>query len=741
MSELYSDFELTEETCHREPIHRPEAIQGSGHLLAFGAGERAPLLAISADTASLFGIEESTVWEQGLHALPAELLNAIEPYREAALEEVSEGGLFTAQDHSYALICHWHHDVFFVELENADPIQLSTTVITRFSESARSVTDLEALCQMGAASLRDALGYDRVMVYKFDPDGHGMVVGEAKDASLEPFLGLHYPATDIPQNARDLFKLNRTRSIPGVRIANRPIHFRANHFQEGDYLDLSRCQLRATSPVHVQYLENMGVAATLTIAIVLRGELWGLFACHHNTPRDPSLQTRLRAEILSTVFTQRLHEIEAEQIKQFETQSRLKEEAFIETLRVEEEYQLRVMHVDAPLLELCACDGAVVVSGVSKSMLKKGLVPSDAVITALRDWLVECEHDAVFATDMMQDVLPQGMAGAGDLGGVLAVRVSEISESYIFWFRVEQRQEVTWAGDPRNAGLAERPMPDGKARLSPRRSFEKWNEQIDTRSLAWEPWTLAMATRLRDGILKLELRHTADLVTRANREFMQLTFAAAHDLQEPLRTQLNYLEFLEEEFDAGKQATIQRFLQGSRGAVTRMQHLVNDLLAYAQLGRQMTWESISLNALMNEIFVDIEMTLNANGGSLTWGDLPDIVGDRSNMRQLLQNLVSNAVKYVAPDQAPVVEVFVRENDRSFDLCVCDNGIGIREEDQERVFSMFTRLHHRSDYTGTGIGLAIAKRAAENQSGTLSVSSKAGEGSTFQCRFHTAQLVQ
>ena len=739
MSELYSDFDLTEENCHREPIHRPEAVQGSGHLLAFDAGKDAKLLAISADTAALLALDADDLWLEGYGALPQTLRDAVDVYQQAPSPEVAQAGQFSAGDETYTVICHWHNDVFFVELENADAIHFPTRTITRFAEAARQLHQVDELCQLAAASMREVLGYDRVMVYQFDADGHGFVAGEARAESLEPFLGLHYPATDIPQNARDLFKLNRTRSIPGVRIPNRPIHYRDDYFGVNDHLDLSRCQLRATSPVHVQYLKNMGVVATFTVAIVLRGELWGLFACHHNSPRDPSLQTRLRAEVFSVVFAQRMHEIEALQATMLEDHSRKIEAQFIEALRVEDQYQLRVMDDTVPLLALCPCDGAVVVDGSGRIIMQKGQLPSGEYLLKLRRWLVDNDKNTVFGTDIMQDLFEDGREGAGNLGGVLAVRVSEISENFIFWFRIQQSQTITWAGDPRRAGLEQREMSDGATRLSPRRSFAKWIDQIDTRSRPWEAWTLAMAQRLREGTLKLELRHTAKLVSRANREFMQLTFSAAHDLQEPLRTQLNYIELLEEEFDDREKQVIERFLRGSKNAVQRMQTLVNDLLSYAQLGREMSWENIDLNDLMDEIHADVSDSLKRSGGSLHWTELPAVIGDRLHMRQLLLNLITNGIKYVAPDDAPAVEVFVRQEERSFDLCVRDQGIGIRREDHERVFSMFTRLHHREDYSGTGIGLAIAKRAAENQTGTLGLESVPGKGSLFWCRFHKAQL--
>ncbi|MFK8014458.1 MAG: ATP-binding protein [Gammaproteobacteria bacterium] len=737
MSNHYSDFELTLDNCHREPIHRPEWVEGTGHLLAFGDDEDGALLAISDGAAQAFGCEEKELDEQGLTALPQESRAQIQALQEGGVNMNVTAGSINAKGKNRSVICHRHNGVLFLEQELGDTIVVSPDQKSRYLETLRVITDLDALFQLGAEFFRDCFGFDRVMVYQFDTDNHGFVVGEAKRDDLEPFLGLHYPATDIPKPARDIFLLTRSRAIPDIELANRAVRFTPR--QQG-HLDLSRCQLRAASAIHIEYLMNMGVRATMTIAIIVHGKLWGLFALHHYSAINPQFTARLDAEMLSSSFAQRLLEIEQADLEQAEHTSRATAAGFLDELRIEDQFQLRVMRAQAPLQALCPSDGAAVVSA-SNVAFKSGTTPSNEALLALRDWLVTSEAGNLFSTDDIVSETSEGALLDEYRGGVLAIRVSEITETFVLWFRAPQRQQIRWAGDPRAPQMVSSVSPEGKTRVSPRQSFAKWEQEVIDRSPPWEAWTLRMAEQLRQSILKLELKHNAALVKRANDEFMQLTFAASHDLQEPLRTQLNYLEILQEELEELGNDEFNMYIEGATRAIVRMRDLVGDMLEYAQLGRDAEWEEVDLDQLLQNIHTDYADALARTSGELTWSDMPIMSGDPRHLRSILQNLINNAIKYVDDGVKPQVDVSIRHHKRAFELCVADNGIGIEPEHHERIFTMFARLHDRNRFKGTGIGLAITKRAVSILGGTISVESKLGGGSVFRCRFHEAQLVK
>ncbi|MFK8032193.1 MAG: ATP-binding protein [Gammaproteobacteria bacterium] len=738
MSNLYSDFRLTKDNCHREPIHRPEAIQGTGQLFAFARNDRSRLLAMSEPDSQTLGIAPDELWAIGGKALPIDLQAIIDRQEDKALPaSVTPYQLPNSQESTLA-ICHQHEDVIFLELETAEALDIHAFQEIAFADAAKKINSLDELCDFGCRQMQQTFGFDRVMVYQFDHDGHGFVAGEAKRDHLEPFLGLHYPATDIPQPSRDLFLTTRSRTIPNVNLPNHQLLFRNAEDDKQAYLDLSYCQLRATSPIHIEYLRNMGVDATMTLAIIVRGKLWGLFAMHHYSARNLDYTARLRAELFALVFSTRVLEIDTESQEKTEQRSRKKENQFLDELRVGDKYQLRILRDKAQLQGLCPCDGAAVISS-SMPYYSAGIAPGQNSLGKLREWLIRNDVESAYATDNIEDASLRDIEGVADLGGFLAICISEVTETYIVWFRLRQSQQIAWAGDPRKPQVQTYADEQGKQHLSPRRSFEKWLENVDTRCVPWERWTMQMANRLREKILRLELKYTAVMTARGKREFMELTYTASHDLQEPLRSQLNYLDLLNEELGDHDNADLKMYVEATTRAVIRMQALIQDMLEYSQLSSENTWVMVDINALLDDIKSDVASSLEHSGGTLTWGPMPAMVSDPRLLRAILQNLITNGLKFAEPGRQPSVHISLEEKSQTFDILVKDNGIGIEEKYHDRIFSMFTRLHRRDEYSGTGIGLAIVKRAVEALGGSIGVISSIKNGSTFWCRFHKAKL--
>ncbi|MFK7858384.1 MAG: ATP-binding protein [Granulosicoccus sp.] len=250
-----------------------------------------------------------------------------------------------------------------------------------------------------------------------------------------------------------------------------------------------------------------------------------------------------------------------------------------------------------------------------------------------------------------------------------------------------------------------------------------------------------MADRVRQGIFKKELRHTAMLAQRNNTEFMQLAYAAAHDLQEPLRTQASYFDLTKEALDAGNYKDVFNFLRRTENAAERMSSLVTDLLGYSQLGASTKREIIDLSKIVEDICEELKPRLTETQAQLTIDELPVIVGDESKMQQLVKNLLTNAIKYVDSGTVPTISIFTRQAGSFWTLNVADNGIGIDPAYHSRIFDMFKRLHGKNDYDGTGIGLAICAKVAESMGAEIGVDSDVGRGSTFWVRFHNSNVVE
>jgi light-regulated signal transduction histidine kinase (bacteriophytochrome) len=740
---LYSDFTLTRTNCHQEPIHRPLAIQGSGHLLAFDPG-LSRLLAVSEGVPELLGISESMLWGSGLEVLPRKLVDAVgsEVARGAAATQAGKPLRWVADQAEYHVLCHQSDGVWLAELELAGEDGLNAFDCLAFEDrlgSARSVEDLYGLM---AKEFRRLFGYDRVMVYRLDADGHGEVVGEDAVADLEPLIGLRYPATDIPPPARKLLVEHGSRSIPGLNLPNSWILF-SPEWPARRHLDLARSQLRATSPIHVEYLANMGVEASLTIPIIVHDKLWGLVACHHRSPRDPAYPDRRIGSLLAGSAVRVMLKLEETTRAAQRAAAAKARQAFIDAVTVEDGYGLLLLLDPSILLALCRCDGAAVIAR-SRPGATAGLVPGSGELQALSQMLAgySAENGPLLATDSLAAEYPDLAGSDSEIGGLLAVRVSNHAENYVVWFRRKQRHTVTWAGNPNGPQTEEWLDDDGNRRLSPRSSFAAWGEVIEDRCLAWEPQAISAAAELRQDVLSLELERTADIVRRRTEEFEVLMSEASHDLEHPLRTQRGYLDLIRDELSEGASPEqVADFVDRASEAVSRMQDLVQDLLAYGRLSGDVTWEPVDLNEVMASVLEDLADQIAHSSAQLEVGELPTLRADLHRCRRLLGNLVSNALKYVDAGESPQVRVWCHRSDEALIINVEDRGIGIEPEQQQEIFEIFTRLHRRDQYPGTGIGLAIAKRAAEDLQGAIGVDSVPGEGSTFWCRFHRGREVR
>ena len=310
------------------------------------------------------------------------------------------------------------------------------------------------------------------------------------------------------------------------------------------------------------------------------------------------------------------------------------------------------------------------------------------------------------------------------------------------WFRGPQKRVRTWAGDQRQPNQIVESKADEPFKLSPRASFEKWEQAIGDQSTRWNKTDVAMVERIQRELLNKEHDLTTTLLERSNREFREeLTFAAAHDLQAPLRTQLTYLQVLEEDFGSDISPRAEKYLQNSKIAVHRMQNLLTDLLDYTKLGVETARTNVDLNQVFDAVAREFTYAIDQSGAKIERDELPTVVGDQSCYEQAFRNIIGNGVKYVAPGVSPIISVYATANKNYIEIRFSDNGIGLEEQEQEKVFRLYARLHHQKDYEGTGIGLAIAKRAIEAMDGTIGVNSKPGQGSVFWIRLNREAIAQ
>ncbi len=510
--------------CERELIHLAGSVQPHGALLLLREDIAATVLQASANCAAVLGLAPAALLERPLATLGGDLASLVRQLAASLGEEPValqcrvmpegsgprrlEGALHRAPGGGLV-----------VELELLDPptpgtaaLHLdSATLQTQLADATQRFTaaaSLGALADAIVHTVRELTGYDRVMVYRFDSDGHGQVVAEARDPRLESLLGHHYPASDIPQRARALYLKNRVRMLVDVDYAPQPL-LPPLRPDSGEALDMSLCQLRSMSPLHLQYLRNMGVTGTLVASLVREGRLWGLIAAHHYSPRHLRLALRAAVDLIAEVASTRLAAIENYAHAQVALMVRRLEQRLVEATSTEGDWRLALFRNPRTLLQPLEATGAALFQG--SEILTAGEVPSTPELRALVQW-VDAHHDDAetpFSTSSVAKMHAPLASLTPTASGVMAVRLSNAGAApgapadYLMWFRKEQLLSVTWAGDPYKPMEGNDPL-----QLSPRRSFEAWSEIVRGTGRPWtkreEMMARAIGVALVDIIVQVQ---------------------------------------------------------------------------------------------------------------------------------------------------------------------------------------------------------------------------------------------
>jgi len=503
-SPAFGQADLT--NCERELIHLAGSVQPHGVLLVLEAGSRTVVQA-SGNAEILFGTTAANLIGMSLAAFGTELEAAViealaagcgEPVPlqcriESAVDALEAEG-FIHRNADGLLIVELEplqptaDAIETVELGGEALMQQLTAAVERLSAAATTPVLADATVQC----IRDLTGYDRVMVYRFDPDGHGKIIAEARHARLESLLGHHYPASDIPQRARELYLRNRVRVLVDVHYAPSPLVPRLR--PDGGELDMSLSSLRSMSPLHLQYLKNMGVTATLVASLVREGRLWGLIACHHYAPRNLRLALRAACGMLAEVVSTRIAAIENYAHAQVAILVRRLEQRLIEATSTEGDWRLALLRNPRHLLQPLDATGAVL--AYDGEILTAGEVPSTPELRALLTWIGAQTFDGLFSSASVARANPALDTLTPTASGVLAVRLSNTRPDFLLWLRKEQLQSVTWAGDPTKPVL----VTNDPMQLSPRRSFAAWSEIVRGTALPWSSADLALARAIGDSL-------------------------------------------------------------------------------------------------------------------------------------------------------------------------------------------------------------------------------------------------
>jgi light-regulated signal transduction histidine kinase (bacteriophytochrome)/CheY-like chemotaxis protein len=732
------------DTCDREPIHVPGSVQPHGFLVCCTIStlrvEQASesLLAhagITAESALGRGVEDlldAQSAERIATACRTQELRMVNPIP----VKLANGLFFDAVLHRPPDL----DDAVVIELELRRSPAASQSLSTFDPRLRSSLLRLQTakrirdLCAIAAEEVKSITGFDRVMVYRFDADWNGEVVAESRRGDLEPFLGLHYPASDIPAQARRLYTVNWLRHIVDVGYRPSPI-VPSMHPRTGARLDLSHAVLRSVSPIHIEYLKNMGVTASMSISLLFEGKLAGLIACHHYSgPWSLSFQTRETAEYLGQTLSWHLRSMETAEKAEHARRIHATESRIVERLAGNEELLDALATED--LLALVDATGAAVV--LREGVRRIGETPGRTEIETVVDWLRQRSED-VYVSDRLQDAFAPAAEWDAVAAGMVAVAISKELGEYLLWFRPSTERTVDWGGDPRKPTLTAR---DGTPhRLTPRGSFALWRETVRGSSLPWHPIQVEAASALRRVLLggvrrrSAELRDINERLLEADREKDDFIATVSHELRNPLSAIAGWTHVLR-----SGSLPAQRYPEAFEVIARNVKSqtdLVEDLLDIARMAKgklSIGIEDVDLAALVASVVDEVALPIEAKALKLKRILETDarVLGDPGRLRQVVSNLLTNAIKFTP--KGGTISVVLRRTGSEVELCVSDTGQGIAPDFLPHIFKPFRQqdpsMGRRSG--GLGLGLGIAYKLIELHGGRL-VAESEGEnrGSTFR----------
>ena len=731
MVSAVSTSDLNLDLCAQEPIRIPGSIQPHGALVVVDLHSRRIVQASANATALLGTGRGSTVLGLSLTQVIGE---SAERQIDAWLKYPDSSYLRTLDINGQRLQVLGHQTAQGILLEFEQPpategetLEAYYPRVGRFMEDLPAYESLADLCAAAAREFRQISGFNRVLIYRFDAQWNGEVLAEDSDGVLPSYAALRFPASDVPAQARELYRLNRLRLIPDANYTPVPIE-PPLHPADGAPLDLSFAALRSVSPVHLQYMRNMGTLASMSISVLVDGRLWGLVSCHNAEPRRVNAQARTACDLLGKVLSQHIGSRERGSYAARRMELKRIEGQLLTDIAANESFQSGLAANATTWLKIMDASGAAVLH--EDLLFTAGAAPAPDRLRALAAKLQEQAADS-FATDSLALQWPEFADLVAVASGVLAISISQLHPSYIFWFRGEVERTVLWAGDPREAKQVE------NERLTPRNSFASWKEQVKYRAPPWSQAEIDGALDFRSAIINFVLRRAeerAELTSqlqRSNRELESFSYSVSHDLRAPFRHIVGYTQLLR---DREKSLTDQslHYLDSINEAAASAGQLVDDLLSFSQLGRTaLSVARVDMHKLVQEIVRSVQPDVRNRQIEWRIEALPPAEADASLLRQALYNLIDNALKYSRDRSPAVIEIRGEQDASECVYTVRDNGVGFDMAYAHKIFGMFQRLHRMEDFAGTGIGLALTQRIIERHGGWIEARGAVDAGAQFR----------
>ncbi len=705
--------------CDREPIHVPSAIQPHGTLLVLEmASDR--IVQVGIGTEAVLHPSRPFLNQQltDILGVPAAAVGSAAISREPVYISSLVPELASRTD--IDVVAHRSDGLIIIEIERAlTPRSSAAYMLGRvraISAALQASPDLLHTCRSAIRELRGLTGFARVMIYRFLEDGFGCVIAEDKDAELPTFLNHHYPASDIPKQARTLYVQNVVRVIPDVNYTPVPLVPKLCPATGGP-LDMSDCILRSVSPIHIQYLKNMNVKASMSVSIVREGTLWGLIACHHTSPKLVSYEVSEVCKHIAQILSQQIAaREEAETFHQVRTLTAARDELVAEISHAEGGIAEALRAHPSKLLGLLPSDGAAV--HVHGAIAKAGHCPNNDQIRELANWLLHENALGPYSTDRLSQSYNPAEAYRTSASGLLGIIVSVGEPLVLLWFRAERAEVINWAGNPHKPVV----LGLGSGILNPRASFELWRETVHGRSRPWTKSEINAARRFQDRLVEISQHRRVEQLNmtllqkigeadQLNAQKDLLMREVNHRVQNSLQLVSTMLRLQQREFaDPIVQA--------------RFEETQQRILAVAAVHRRL-WRSDEIETVRLDIYLQEVRDSLVEAWGRQWDEYVQLRGtaisvptDKAVVLALVvTELLTNAVKHAyGGEPGPIQVRLSEESKRGIQIVITDQGRGIEQTERPGSFGsrltglLMSRLEgaieFQNNFPGTKIVLSV-----------------------------------
>ncbi|MFD2515581.1 ATP-binding protein [Pontibacter locisalis] len=737
----YKNIKVDLSNCDNEPIHIIGRIQPHGFMIILDR-LTSEVIQVSENIGNFLKINPSDLPGKPISALttPEEHKLLMKQLTEQATVSPQ---IIQLQEKQFFGFIHESEKNLVLEFEpmeyTASEKRLQSTLsFSQFHSELNMLSCFEDQTNLLVSYIQRTLEYDRVMLYVFDQDWHGEVIAEKTRPGIHSYLHHHFPSTDIPAQARDLLLKKCVRQIVNVQATAVDIIPYFNPKTNAP-TNIILSELRNPSEIHLEYLKNMEVGATLSVSIIVQGKLWGIIACHHQSARFINFWKRQICHVAALTFSNAVLANQEKVDQQVMDLYRQAEKQLIHQISTTADVANGLFHNSHNLLSLTEGHGAAMFLEGQWSTL--GQTPEESQLMEIISWLCEESFEQVKATRQLSENLPAASVYQKVASGLLAIELSRYNKEFILFFKPEIKETRIWAGNP------EKPLPGTDARIHPRESFQNWEEIIQGKSHPWSLNEITIAQVLQKDLLALLMKKQAARLKELNEELnesgreLQLKnkkledFAQiiAHNLRSPLSNIRGLFALYRAE---PSQETSEEVMARMSRMIDNMSSTIDDLnlVLRSAIKQDTPQELVQISDLIDKEKENLQASLLATDAIIeTDLKVKELFVPKVYLESILHNLLSNALKYSAEDRKPFVRISSWAQDHSICLAVSDNGLGINlEKVGSKLYGLYNTFHNNKD--SKGIGLYLTKTQVELIGGKIEVKSEVNQGTTFTITF-------